>query len=133
MKYFKIARKLFNETTGKYESDVITIHEGDYNATVSQPEYQRSLRNQAVATPIELTIIESFASHKDYLEAQKNGTSGKLEGVEIEHTEKSLSKLKAEELDALISAYGVENTATNKAQKIEIILFQIELAKEKAE
>jgi hypothetical protein len=141
LKFFKVQRVVFNHEKKDYEKDIITMHESDYDKFVAQPEYQISLRDKSVATPIELKIIQEWPSHKEYLaEAKKKRAEGLVEVIEevkeslpVEHTEKSLKKLKVEELNEIIAGYKVENTALNNPERIEIILFQQELVKENKE
>lgn len=125
-------RVVFNEATKEYDTDHITLFDNDFKAIVGQAEYQLSLRDKSVATPIELTIVKTWDTHKEYLDERKNNKQTiendiKVDTVDVkQHSEKTLNICNKEKLQNILSSMGIDPTTIEdkKAKLIEAILLK---------
>ena len=67
-KHLKIKRTVFNGDKKEFETDYIDMSEKMYKEIVSKPEYQKSIKDKSVATPIVLIPVEEWENHKDFVE-----------------------------------------------------------------
>lgn len=131
MKFYKVKRKVFNLEGKRFDDDVITMHQADYERFVGTKEYQESLRDPSTATPIELTIVQEWPSHEAYLEECKKARAIPAPEVDVNngkivYTEKTLNPLnKAKLTEILTVEFKTELTEdlVTKADIINKILF----------
>jgi hypothetical protein len=134
MKHYLVKRTVFNPNAGlkgEYQTDAISMSEKGFNQVTSTKEYQMSLRDNSVATPIKLEIEKEFADHHEYLAYEKELRESKKEKSENKtpevHTEKTLSKMRVDEIkEHLIQVHKVDPAELEDKGKKDLIPMVLE-------
>lgn len=135
MKHYLVKRTAFNPDlnngNGGYDVDTISMHQKVFDSIVSQKDYQESLRNNAVATPLKLEVIQEFKDHHDFMEWSKKEREKKAalknkktdDTPEIkQYTEKGLKLMKPEKLvSILVDCYKVDPAILEGVEKETLI------------